>query len=222
MKKQWFLIGVSSVFLLAGCGSRSDANNHNFSTALDHYLDDNGDLCLDVGPFPVDVSEDDLRVQNSAPSGHAARMAALQRAGLLSSVDVSLGQLSFVDDRPTGHRMHVRRYDLTTAGRDAYRKIVADEVLASGKQEPERGDICYGKLSLDKVSGWDGPTEVDGRKEASVHYSYQLDNVADWAKTPAVGQAFPFVANTLAGVGNAQLSTTVVLMGDKGWVAKAP
>lgn len=223
MMNKWLWIGVSSLssaLLLAGCGSKNDASEHNFSSAIDHYLDDTGDLCLDVGPFPVDVSETELRAQSSSPTGHAARMAALQRAGLLSSVDVSLGQLGFIDDRPTGHRMRVRRYDLTTAGRDAYRKIVADEVIANGKTEPERGDICYAKLSLDKVKGWDGPTHVDNRNEAVVHYTYEVDNQADWSKTPEVTNAFPFVANTLAGAKQAQLSTTVVLT-DKGWQAKA-
>ncbi|MGI4858429.1 MAG: hypothetical protein ACRYHA_16250 [Janthinobacterium lividum] len=211
---------MSLALLLAGCGSKNDASERNFSTAVTHYLDDNGDLCLDVGSFPVDVSESDLKLQASEPAGQAARMAALQRAGLVSSIDVSLGQLGFVDDRPTGHRLRVRRYELTTAGRDAYRKIVADEVAASGKKEPERGDLCYGKLALEKVTGWDGPTQVDGKQEASVRYTYAVESMSDWAKIPAIGTAFPFITNTVAGAG-AQSLTTVMILTDKGWVARA-
>lgn len=221
MNQKWLCVSLSAVFLLAACGDKKDANERNFSTAIDHYLDDNGDLCLDVGPFPVDVSESDLRDQATQPAGHAARMAALQRVGLLSSVDVSLGQLGFVDDRPTGRRMRARRYDLTTAGRDAYRKIVADTLASTGKKEPERGDICYGKLALDKVGTWDGPTQVEGRTEASVRYTYKATDIAPWAKNPIVGTAFPFVANTLSGAGQQALATTLVL-GDKGWTAKGP
>lgn len=212
---------VSLSLLLAGCGSKNDASERNFSTAVTQYLDDNGDLCLDVGPFPVDVSDSDLKLQASEPAGHAARMAALQQAGLVSSIDVSLGQLGFVNDRPTGHRLHVRRYDLTTAGRDAYRKIVADEIAASGKKEPERGDICYGKLALEKVTGWDDPAQVDGKQEASVRYTYKVGSLSEWAKVPAIGTAFPYVANTVAGAGEQSL-TTVMMLTDKGWVAKTP
>ncbi|MGI4858062.1 MAG: hypothetical protein ACRYHA_14345 [Janthinobacterium lividum] len=212
---------MSLALLLAGCGSKNDASERNFAMAVTQYLDDNGDLCLDVGPFPVDVSDTDLKLQTSEPAGHAARMAALQHAGLVSSIDVSLGQLGFVDDRPTGHRLRVRRYDLTTAGRDAYRKIVADEIAASGKKEPERGDICYGKLALEKVTGWDGPTQVDGKQEASVRYTYKVASLSDWAKVPAVGAAFPFVTNTVAGAGEQSL-TTVMKLTDKGWVARIP
>lgn len=210
---------VSLAVLLAGCGSKRDASERNFATAVTRYLDDNGDLCMDVGPFPVDVSEYDLKRQTSEPAGHAARMAALQHAGLVSSIDVSLGQLEFVDDRPTGRRLRVRRYDLTTAGRDAYRKIVADEIAASGKKEPERADICYGKLALDTVSGWDGPTQVDGKQEAVVRYTYKVQSLSDWAKAPAIGTAFPYVANTVAGAGTQSL-TTIMVLTDKGWVAK--
>ncbi|MCY0389426.1 hypothetical protein OVY01_19970 [Robbsia sp. Bb-Pol-6] len=210
---------ISLALLLAGCGSKNDASERNFSAALTHYLDDNGDLCLDVGPFPVDVSEVDLKQQANEPAGHAAQMAALQHVGLVGSIDVSLGQLGFVDDRPTGHRLRVRRYDLTTAGRDAYRKIVADVVAASGKKEPERGDICYGKLALGKVTGWDGPTQVNGRQEASVRYTYKVESLADWAKGPEVGAAFPYVTNTVTGAGEQSL-TTVMVLTSKGWVAK--
>lgn len=212
---------MSLVLLLAGCGSKNDASERNFSAAVTHYLDDNGDLCLDVGPFPVDVSDTDLKLQASEPAGHASRMAALQRAGLVGSIDVSLGQLGFVDNRPTGHRLRVRRYDLTTAGRDAYRKIVADEIAASGKKEPERGDICYGKLALEKVTGWDGPAQVDGKQEASVRYTYKVASLSEWAKVPAIGTAFPYVTNTVAGAGEQPL-TTLMILTDKGWAAKTP
>jgi len=218
MKNKWLLIGLSSIFL-AACGSKNDANDHNFTVAIKQYLNDNGDLCLDVGPFPADITQTELRDQTAHPAGIAARMVALQRAGLLTSVDISLSQLEFVDDRPTGHRMQVRRFDLTTAGRDAYRQFLADTAVATGKPQSSRGDLCYGKLGLDKISGWDGPTQVEGHQEATVRYTYTVDNVAEWAKSPAMETAFPAINNVNAGAGQQSLSTTLVL-GDKGWFAR--
>ena len=218
MKNKWLLIGLSSLFL-AGCGSKNDANEHNFTVAIKQYLSDNGDLCLNVGPFPVDVTQAELHDQAAHPAGIAAQMVALQRAGLLTSVDVSLSQLEFVDDRPTGHRMQVRRFDLTTNGRDAYRQFLADTATATGKPEPSRGDLCYGKLGLDKVSGWDGPTQVAGHQEATVRYSYTVDSVAAWAKAAPMEAAFPAINNVSVGASQQALATTLVL-GDKGWSAR--
>jgi hypothetical protein len=71
------------------------------------------------------------------------------------------------------------------------------------------------------VDRWDGPTSVEGKEEAVVRYSYKVEHLADWAKTPVVGSAFPFVANTLSGASQQQLSTTLILT-EKGWVAKTP
>ncbi|MGF7187541.1 hypothetical protein [Robbsia andropogonis] len=205
--------------VLTACSSKQDASSSNFSTALGRYLEVDGDLCLNVGRFPVDISEGDLKAQPTTPDGPAAEMAALQRTGLVSSVDVLTGELAYVDRHLTGRRAMVRRYTLTTAGRDALRKIVGDEVQATGKRETERSDLCYGKIEVDKVIDWDGPTTVDGRKEAVVHYTYQVNQVAEWAKTPTFGAAFPEVQNTLNGAGEARLSTTMVL-GKEGWAAK--
>ena len=218
MRNKWLLIGLFSV-LLAACGSKNDANEHNFTVAIKQYLNDNGDLCLDVGPFPVDVTPAELHDQTDRPAGIASRMVALQRAGLLTSVDVSLSQLEFVNDRPTGHRMQVRRFDLTTNGRDAYRQFLADTVVATGKPQPSRGDLCYGKLELDKVSSWDGPTQVEGRQEATVRYTYTVGDVSAWAKTAAMASAFPAIPNVTAGATQQALSTTFVL-GDKGWAPR--
>ncbi|WP_347558679.1 hypothetical protein [Robbsia sp. KACC 23696] len=218
--RRWGAVSVlAGLGALAGCSSKQDASTGNFATALNHYLDVDGDLCLNVGRFPADIDEAALKAQASTPAGPAAQMAALQRAGLVSSVDVLTGGMAYSDQHLTGRRALVRRYTLTTAGRDATRKIVGDEVQATGKHEVERSDLCYGKIEVDKVIDWDGPTTVDGRKEAVVHYTYKVSHVADWAKTPALGAAFPALQNTLTGADDARLSTTMVL-GKDGWAAK--
>ena len=213
------MTALAGLGVLAGCSSKEDASTGNFATGLGHYLDVDGDLCLNIGRFPNDIDETALKAQASSPNGPAAQMAALQRAGLVSSVDVLTGAMAYSDQHVTGRRAMVRRYTLTTAGRDALRKIVGDEVQATGKHEAERSDLCYGKMQVGKVIDWDGPTTVDGRKEAVVHYTYEVNHVADWAKTPAIGVAFPAVQNTLGGAGDARLSTTMVL-GKDGWAAK--
>lgn len=218
MKNKWLLVGLSSL-LLAACGSKNDANEHNFTVAIKQYLNDNGDLCLNVGPFPVDVTQAELHDQAEHPTGLAAQMVALQRVGLLTSVDVSLSQLEFVNDRPTGHRMQVRRFDLTTNGRDAYRQFLADTAVATGKSEPSRGDLCYGKLGLAKVGDWDGPTQIEGHQQATVRYTYTVNDIAAWAKGATMETAFPAIGNVVAGASQQSLSTPLVLS-DKGWFAR--
>src|SRR5208282_805726 len=82
MKKSlpWLmLLGVS---LLVGCASKKDANEKNFSEALNSYLAKKGQLCLGIpSAWPVDLNEAERR----GGMGTAAEMAALEKAGLVRS-----------------------------------------------------------------------------------------------------------------------------------------
>lgn len=82
MKKSlhwWMFLGV---LLLIGCASKKDANEKNFSEALNSYLAKKGQLCLGIpSTWPVDLNEAERR----SGMGTAAEMAALEKAGLVRS-----------------------------------------------------------------------------------------------------------------------------------------
>ncbi|MGB7281315.1 MAG: hypothetical protein WBE13_03550 [Candidatus Acidiferrum sp.] len=70
------------VLLLIGCASNKDANEKNFSEALNSYLAKKGQLCLGIpSAWPVDLNEAERR----SGMGTAAEMAALEKAGLVRS-----------------------------------------------------------------------------------------------------------------------------------------
>ena len=65
-----------------GCASKKDANEKNFSEALNSYLAKKGQLCLGIpSPWPVDLNEAERR----GGMGTAAEMVALEKAGLVRS-----------------------------------------------------------------------------------------------------------------------------------------
>ena len=75
MKKSLPWLMLLGVLLLVGCASKKDANETNFSEALNSYLAKKGQLCLDIpSPWPVDLNEAERR----GGMGMAAEMAALE------------------------------------------------------------------------------------------------------------------------------------------------
>jgi hypothetical protein len=73
---------VLGTLLLAGCGSKSDANVKDLSDATNAYLAKKGQLCLGISAkSPVDLQDSDQR----AGSVKASEMAALEKVGLVHS-----------------------------------------------------------------------------------------------------------------------------------------
>jgi len=172
---------------LSACDSKISANDKNFGAAVKQYFDKKGDMCLDPVKWPVDVYETDLRQQKMYPDGVAGQMAALEAAGLATGADTALPG-TFVDGKPNGTTVKVRRYTMLDA---------AKPWLRAGPGQQQR--ICWGRKSLDKVVSWAGPAKAGGHEESSVTYTYQLSNVAAWANKPQVKEAFPSLGRTVDG-----------------------
>jgi hypothetical protein len=82
MKKSLPWLTLFSVLLLVSCASKKDANEKNFSEALNSYLAKKGQLCLGIpSAWPVDLNEAERR----SGVGTAAEMAALEKVGLVRS-----------------------------------------------------------------------------------------------------------------------------------------
>jgi hypothetical protein len=192
--------------LLAGCDSKTAANEKNFAAAVTRYFDKKGELCLDPVAWPVDVYETDLRQQKLYPDGVAGQMAALEAAGLARGEDIDLPG-TFVDGRPNGLKVKVRRYDMLDAAKPYLR--------ADAGRKPR---LCWGRKSLDKVLRWADPKKVDGQEESSVLYTYKLSNVAGWARKPDVKAAFPVLGRNVDGE-HTQKEKLYVKLTPQGWEA---
>ena len=196
--------------LLAGCGSKSDANVKDLSDATNAYLAKKGQLCLGISTkWPVDLQESDQRAGNVK----ASEMASLEKVGLVHSQNTE-AEYTTLSGRPA--KAKVLRYELTDEGKKFYRE---KEVVGLGPNKEALGDICFGQQALDKVSKTEGPTKVGDTTAATIYYTYRIDNLANWANNLDIQKVFPGITATLNGAGKTTVNQALVLTA-QGWIAK--
>ncbi len=212
MNKLAFSSLIAAGALLAACGSKTDANDKNFSAALDQYLVKKGDVCLGsvkLGEWPVEVQDTTGLnfVPTPRPTDEAAQMKALESVGLAKGTHMEVDQL--MGSRPTGRKHKVWRYELTDAGK----KAVRDSSYGSGLV-----DLCYASKRLDKIVKWDAVESFGGATATNVSYLYKLDGMQDWANKPEIQSAFPNVKAQIANAGKKEERHGVKLT-NLGWEA---
>ena len=200
------VLGATLVASLSACNSKTSANEENFGTAVSQYFDKKGDLCLDPIKWPVDVYEIDFRQQKLYPDNAAGQMSALESVGLAKGEDVELPG-TFVDGKPLGAKVKVRRYTMTDAAKPY--------LHAKPGKQPR---ICWGRKSLSKVIRWADPAKVGDHEESAVIYTFKLSNVADWARKPQVKEAFPELGRNVDGE-RSQKEKLYVKLTPNGWEA---
>jgi len=198
------VLGATLVAALSACSSKTSANEKNFGIAVTQYFDKKGELCLDPFKWPVDVYEIDVRQQKLYPDNAAGQMSALEAVGLAKGEDMELPG-TVVDGKASG--VKVRRYTMTDA---------AQPYLKTKPGKLPR--ICWGRKSLSKVIRWADPAKVGDHEETSVLYTYQLSNVADWARKPKVKEAFPELGRNIDGE-RSQKEKMYVKLTPNGWEA---
>ena len=198
------VLGATLVASLSACSSKTSANEKNFGLTVSQYFDKKGDLCLDPIKWPVDVYETDIRQQKMYPDGVAGQMSALESVGLARGEDVELPG-AVVNGKPSG--VKVKRYTMADAAKPY--------LHANAGKQPR---ICWGRKSLSKVLRWADPAKVGDHEESSVIYTYQLSNVADWARKPQVKEAFPGVGRNVDGE-RSQKEKLYVKLTPNGWEA---
>ena len=211
MKNNVLCIMVLGTFLLAGCGSKNNANEKNLSDATNAYLVKKGQLCLGLASkWPVDLQDSD-RGQGIV---RGSQMAALEKAGLVRSHEAETEITPLSGAPPV--KSKVLRYELTDDGKKFYRE---KEVPGLIGEKESRGDICFGQQALDTVVRTEGPIAVGDKKEMTLYYTYKIENLADWAKSPDVQNVFPGIVSTINGAGKTTLNQNLILT-DHGWEAE--
>ncbi len=187
-------IAAASVLLtLVACtraGMNADVSTDAFTVAVNDYLAQRGNLCLGKAAWPIDVTQHEIE----SGARNALQMPVLEKLGLVAA---SVAEIE-VDDEGTKHRLKVRRYDLTEAGRKFYVPRPGGTAAA-----PASGDFCAAKLSLERIVGWN----IEGggaQRQAVVTYTYRID-AAPWTRDADVQRVFPVVASVVRGAGSAQL-----------------
>jgi len=211
MKKSLPWLTLFSVLMLVSCASKNDANEKNFSEALNSYLATKGSLCLGIpSAWPVDLNEAERR----GGMGTAAEMAALEKVGLVRSHEAETEYMPPLSSRPV--KTKVLRYELTDNGKTFYRE--KDRLGLAGNKQVQ-GDLCYGQQALDKIVNWQGPTAAGDSKEVTVFYTYRIENLSDWAKNADIQRVFPGIVSTIDGAGKTQMNQALTLT-NQGWQAK--
>lgn len=204
MIKQLAILAALGCVTLAACGSKTDANEKNFSAALTQYFDKKGKLCLDQSyGFPVEITEMDMRLQKTVRSGTANQMAALEAAALVKCEVAGRGKRCLPTDAA---KPFAREQEAVTWGLD-------------GSQKVTRTGFCGGDKALEKIVKWQGPMKLRDYQLAEITYTYKVDNLADWIKTPEVQTAFPGIKSVLDGAGTRESKHTVWLTRE-GWEAR--
>lgn len=215
MSKNAILFATVCTLMLSACGSKTDANEKNFGTALSQYFEKKGELCLDVKRWPVDLTEFDLRQKDTIQTGVANQMAALEAVGLVTGADTDVEGSGF----NRGVTYKVKRYDLTDAAKPYVREEEAVQIGLNGAQKATQRDLCWAQKALDKVVKWEGPMKFGDYQEASVTYTYKIKNIADWAKKPEVQAAFIGVKTLIEGASTKESKHGVKLT-SQGWEAR--
>ena len=211
MKMNVLCAMVLGTLLLAGCGSKNDANEKNLSDATNANLIKKGQLCLGiVSKWPVDVPKSESQMT----TGRAPEMAALEKIGLVRSHETETDFTPFSNTSPV--KTKVLRYELTEEGKNFYRE---KELPGLAGEKEIRGDICFGQQALDTVIKTEGPITVGDKKEMTLYYTYKIENLADWAKNPDIQKTFPGIVSTISGAGKTQINQNLILT-DQGWEAK--
>lgn len=195
---------------LAGCSSKMDANEKNFGAAINQGLSQADQACLyhslgfgmgGIPQWPIDVP---------ATNKTGKELEALLAVGLISVSDaevtnekqVEVGMFKYKNVKEA---VKIKRYSLTD--------------LAKKYQPEKSSNICYGKMSIDKIVKWEGPRKDGDYQEALVTYTYQIKDQADWSKNPQIQSAFVGVRRTIEGAGK-QEQVIAVKLTSQGWEPK--
>ncbi|SMG55093.1 hypothetical protein [Paraburkholderia susongensis] len=203
-------LSLIALTLIAGCHNRSqDANQENFTAAINDFLGQRGHLCLAKYDWPVYTTTDD----RASGARDAVQMPVLEKLGLVKGNDMMVERVDADGKKITAA---ARQYQLTSEGQKYYLHI--PEVVATGTSHVTHpADLCAATLTLDKVVGWERPMQLDGKTVTSVVYTYKVEPAA-WAKDPDAQRVFPMVKRVIEGAGTMQLREGVHLTSN-GWVA---
>lgn len=207
-----FLAPAALLFAaLAGCqptDPSAEANDANFTAAVNTYLARRGDLCVGRTAWPVVVTREEF----AQGSRNSLQLPVLEKLHLVSSELVTVD----APDAKPGQHTQGRRYQLTEAGRQ-YFLPRPPHLHADGAGTGDH-DFCTAKLTLHKVVRWDPPKAGHDGKETVVSYTYDIAP-APWTADPEARRVFPVIDRMVRGAGVLELKEAMVLT-PRGWEAR--
>lgn len=160
------IIAVSTVtlFALAGCGNKKDANKSNLSEAIQDYLNTTKGVCVSL---PRKEAPFALEKKGGFSFNHEPRKAAaLVSAGLLSVRDTEL--LGMFGNQ----KIAATQYTLTEEGKKYLVKGGAGSIAGFDA-------FCGGKYKVKEVENFTEPADRFGTKISQVNFSLVAEDAPD-------------------------------------------
>jgi hypothetical protein len=183
--RRFSLIFLAGVVFVTACDNAKKPSDGNFRKAINQYLEKHGKACTWIGgPFPIDVSESEQKLQSATE----AQMAVLEAAGLVHSSDTVAPTPGILGP---GAPRRVKRYQPTEAGKKYLQQTSGIFGQSAG--------FCYGDKTVDSIVKWTEPVTMGAGSQSEVSYTYKIANLAPWAERPDVQREFGDVRTTVNG-----------------------
>lgn len=179
------LLPVVAVGALAGCGDPKEANDRNFTAAINEVLKSENPLCYIVSTkgFPLAQRKDG----QFSYGAKLEQLHALVRAGALSVKDTMTKKTYEGLAGNENVSVEAIEFSLTPAGHSAYK-----EKLPANDQWPQGGaGFCLGSAEVADIVEFTEPQLQQGGTVSTVKYIYKVKTAEPWAKHPDISKQFP-------------------------------
>lgn len=202
------LIPMLVLGVLAGCGDPKEANDRNFTTAINEVLKNENPLCYIVSTkgFPLAQRKDG----QFSYGAKLEQLHALVRAGVLSAKDSTTRKTYEGLAGNENVSVAAIEFDLTPLGKSSFK-----EKLPANDAWPQGGaGFCLGSAEVSEIVSFSPPELQQGGTVSSVNYLYKVKTAETWAQHKDVKKQFPLFpkAETTGLPG-----TTKLERGVKGW-----
>jgi hypothetical protein len=194
---------AAAALSVAACGGAAGPDPAELRTAIDAHLAETPRCIADIAwRFPAELRREYHPTLEPDWAAMLERLDALVRLGLLQSEPV--------EGAAWGRPM---RYELTEAGRPAYREF------PPGKWDARKpaGGFCYGTPVVDSIIRFTEPAESLGEVQTQVTYTYVVRDPAAWVRDPGLQRLYPQLARELGPDGPGVEATAILVKASDGW-----
>lgn len=170
---------------LAGCGDPKEANDSNFTKAINEVLKVDNPLCYIVSTkgFPLAQRKDG----QFSYGAKLEQLHALVKAGVLTAKDSTTKKTYEGLAGNENVSVAAVEFSLTPTGTSSYK-----EQLPPNEQWPQGGaGFCLGSAEVAEIVEFSEPQLQQGGTVSTVKYIYKVKTAEPWAKHSDIAKTFP-------------------------------
>ncbi len=187
-------VPIALAILIAGCGNGLNPTGESFEAAINKYYKSKGRLCTTL---KYDLKVSGLALRESYPHANVHQLQALEKVGLLTSVEDGVTGSYEKEER-------TKQFSLTESGKQF---IKLPEEYGKPMSPFVKPQLCWGTATVDKVLSWRPVPYGDKGEHGQDHFAvftYKLD-VPAWAKSAEVRNAFVEIDKWADGEGTQEI-----------------